>query len=96
MKYRRKQAEVDAVLFDPKMRPWPAGVLPYSINLSVVAVSNEEELSTMGRLKTKFGIVPVSDGDWVLTYGDGTQDALPDAEFKSLYEPIEENHATDL
>jgi hypothetical protein len=81
MQYRRKDAVVEAIQFDRKQFPWPEGIVPSSIGLSM-------EMSHVGKVVGRLGMMPVTTGDWVLKLPDGTRDVLTDEEFKATYEPV--------
>lgn len=82
--FRMKKAVVEAVQFDPTVRPWPDGVEPWSKAFDV-------EFNHLGFLRTAEGRRTVCSRDWIVTLPGGVRDVLPEDEFRANYELVEES-----
>lgn len=81
--FRRKPIEVEAVQFyrrDARERTKGAGM-----DL-VTGVSIVNGISTV---LTRDGVMPVSDGDWIVTYADGAQEVWRPSAFAAMWEQVQ-------
>lgn len=102
MKVRKKSPIVEAFQFDPRIRPWPAGVQPFSDEDSrvmaamILALPIGADPESYGYLDTPDGGYIVSPGDWVITEASGRQSRCSDSAFEQTYERVPDELPSEL
>ena len=78
--YRQKSITVSAIQWDPEM----------GAKHGVQAKPKKHEMNPDDfYVKTRFGKeIPVVEGDWIITYLDGSSDVVKGNSFTDLYEPV--------
>jgi hypothetical protein len=86
-KYRKKPVVIEAEQFQPDKFPWPAGVVPWTVD-----EPRPRDMS-WGYINTLEGKMSVIAGDWIITGVKGEiYPCKPDI-FAATYEPVDD-HAT--
>lgn len=84
MKFRRKPVVIDAVQFDPEVKPWPECIIPWD------AGGYAPRDMSWGYINTPEARRNVQSGDWIITYLSGAEyDLMKPEIFALTYEPVE-------
>jgi hypothetical protein len=103
VKVRKKPVVVEAFQFDPRIRPWPAGVQPFEDKDSRV-MSEMMDALPIGADPTNYGYIEtsleggqiVSPGDWVITNAAGASHVCKPAIFEATYERVPDEEPSEL
>lgn len=89
-KFRKKPVVIEAVQFDPNVKPWPEGVASWQ------SIDPQLEGMSSGFIETLEGRMLVNPGDWIIRGVKGEiYPCKPDI-FEATYEPVAGgNHADD-